>query len=424
MAFQTSTTNSTTGIYALPNGTSTTASWQATNAADPTNASKVLIATNGSTDVQLVSGINGTGTYLPLSFFTNGSGQFAINTSGAFGIGSVAGATVSYGTSGQLFVSGGSAAQPSWTNTVSAATTFSTSITSPVHYATTITSPAATNLTIQSAGTTAMTIDTSQNVGIGTTSPSAKLHVVNATGGTAISAGNANASLYVNYLDGGVNYIGGSTTVVRNGAGTTEFMRIDSSGNVGIGIALPAVNLDIYNSGTAAIRVQGDSTTQAQFSRFSTDASAPFILLKKARGTTASPVAVATGDIMGQVIYQAYGGTNNRNLGSINGIVTAYTSDTNIASALTFTTSAAGGVTAVEAMRIDSSGNVGIGTTSPNASAILDAQSTTKGVRFPNMTTTQKNAISSPAAGLVVFDTTLAKLCVYSGSAWQTITSI
>ena len=68
-------------------------SWQATNAADPTNASKILIATNGSTDVQLVSGINGTGTYLPLSFFTNGSGQFAINNSGAWGIGSVSGAT-------------------------------------------------------------------------------------------------------------------------------------------------------------------------------------------------------------------------------------------------------------------------------------------------------------------------------------------
>jgi hypothetical protein len=69
-------------------------------------------------------------------------------------------------------------------------------------------------------------------------------------------------------------------------------------------------------------------------------------------------------------------------------------------------------------------GTVGIGTTSPSASAILDAQSTTKGVRMPNMTTTQKNAIASPAAGLMVFDTTLAKLCVYSGVAWQTITSI
>jgi hypothetical protein len=76
-----------------------------------------------------------------------------------------------------------------------------------------------------------------------------------------------------------------------------------------------------------------------------------------------------------------------------------------------------------ERMRIDSSGNVGVGATA-NASAILDVQSTTKGFRLPNMTTTQKNAISSPAAGLMVFDTTLAKACVYSGSAWQTITSI
>jgi hypothetical protein len=82
------------------------------------------------------------------------------------------------------------------------------------------------------------------------------------------------------------------------------------------------------------------------------------------------------------------------------------------------------GTNNAEAIRIDTSGNVGIGTASPSASAILDAQSTTKGVRFPNMTTTQKNAVSSPAAGLVVFDTTLAKLCVYSGSAWQTITSV
>lgn len=81
------------------------------------------------------------------------------------------------------------------------------------------------------------------------------------------------------------------------------------------------------------------------------------------------------------------------------------------------------GASFTEQMRLTSTG-LGIGTTSPSASAILDAQSTTKGVRMPNMTTTQKNAIASPAAGLMVFDTTLAKLCVYSGAAWQTITSI
>jgi hypothetical protein len=77
----------------------------------------------------------------------------------------------------------------------------------------------------------------------------------------------------------------------------------------------------------------------------------------------------------------------------------------------------------VEAMRIDASGNVGIGA-APNASALLDVQSTTKGVRMPNMTTTQKDAIASPAAGLMVFDTTLSKLSVYTGSAWETITSL
>jgi hypothetical protein len=39
-----------------------------------------------------------------------------------------------------------------------------------------------------------------------------------------------------------------------------------------------------------------------------------------------------------------------------------------------------------------------------------------------NVTTAEKNALT-PAAGWVVFDTTLGKLCVYTGAAWQTITS-
>ena len=68
-------------------------------------------------------------------------------------------------------------------------------------------------------------------------------------------------------------------------------------------------------------------------------------------------------------------------------------------------------------------GNIGIGTLSPSVSSVLDAQSTTQGVRFPNMTTAQKIAIAN-VAGNVVFDTTLGKLCVNSGSGWQTITSV
>ena len=74
------------------------------------------------------------------------------------------------------------------------------------------------------------------------------------------------------------------------------------------------------------------------------------------------------------------------------------------------------------AATFSSSVTAGGGTT--NASAILQSDSTTKGFLPPRMTTVQKNAIGTPAAGLVIFDTTLAKLCVYSGAAWETITSV
>jgi hypothetical protein len=57
------------------------------------------------------------------------------------------------------------------------------------------------------------------------------------------------------------------------------------------------------------------------------------------------------------------------------------------------------------------------------ASAMLDIRSTTRGFLPPRMTTTQKNAIATPAAGLMVYDTTLAKLCVYT-TTWETITSL
>lgn len=69
-------------------------------------------------------------------------------------------------------------------------------------------------------------------------------------------------------------------------------------------------------------------------------------------------------------------------------------------------------------------GNVGIGTSTPNVSAQVEISSTTRGFLPPRMTTTQKNAIASPPAGLVIYDTTLNKLCVRAASAWQTITSV
>lgn len=68
---------------------------------------------------------------------------------------------------------------------------------------------------------------------------------------------------------------------------------------------------------------------------------------------------------------------------------------------------------------------IGIGTTTPNASSILDITSTTKGMLTPRMTTVLRNAIATPADGLMVYDTDLKTFYYYSAgsSSWLPIIS-
>jgi hypothetical protein len=56
--------------------------------------------------------------------------------------------------------------------------------------------------------------------------------------------------------------------------------------------------------------------------------------------------------------------------------------------------------------------------TSIAASAQLEVRSTLRGFLPPRLTTTQKNAIGSPAAGLQVYDTTLNQMSYYNGTTW------
>src|ERR1700759_3647318 len=68
------------------------------------------------------------------------------------------------------------------------------------------------------------------------------------------------------------------------------------------------------------------------------------------------------------------------------------------------------------------SGAAGIGTTSPDASSLLEVKSTSKGVLVPRMTITQRNAISNPATGLLIYQTNSTPgFYYYSGVAWAAV---
>lgn len=66
-------------------------------------------------------------------------------------------------------------------------------------------------------------------------------------------------------------------------------------------------------------------------------------------------------------------------------------------------------------------GSVGIGTSSIDASAILEVMSTTKGLLLPRLTTTQRDAVSSPTAGLLIYNSTLNAFQGRTNSTWITL---
>lgn len=65
--------------------------------------------------------------------------------------------------------------------------------------------------------------------------------------------------------------------------------------------------------------------------------------------------------------------------------------------------------------------NVGIGTNTPHSSAQLDIQSITKGLLIPRLSTAQRNAIATPAEGLMVYDTDVKSFFVYNGTVWRDV---
>ncbi len=69
-----------------------------------------------------------------------------------------------------------------------------------------------------------------------------------------------------------------------------------------------------------------------------------------------------------------------------------------------------------------STGSVGIGTTTPNASALLEIKSTTKGLLIPRMSKAKRDAIANPAKGLLIYQNDVPQgIYFYNGTKWKQV---
>jgi hypothetical protein len=284
--------------------------------------------------------------------------------------------------------------------------------------------PAADTVTVETSGTERLRIDSSGNVGIGTTSPSVPLQVVGdiTFGSATVSAasytlilfnGTSDTTIFRRYSNSGaeIRHTGGPFATVTQGADplifsttATERMRILSGGNVGIGTTNPATTLDVNGDVTITDKIihSGDTNTAIRFPAADTVTvetagterlrvtSTGFVGLGTsnprsgihvfgAGQTTAnitdagdqaaflrvSQSSTAAGSGGGVIFASTQSdGANAVGMAAIKGILSNGSGNTT--GDLAFSTRNATTDTALaERMRITSTGNVGIGTTSP-----------------------------------------------------------
>jgi hypothetical protein len=151
-----------------------------------------------------------------------------------------------------------------------------------------------------------------------------------------------------------------------------------------------------------------------------TDGRRPEILVRRSRGTVNSPTAVVLNDKIGGIGCQGYSGTTYLNAAIVEAYVDGTVTSTEVPMRLSFTTGT-NPSTRAERLTVKFNGQIGVNNTSPNSSCQFQIDSTTRGFLTPRMTTTQRNAITAPATGLMIYNTTTNKLECFDGTTWQAL---
>ena len=217
----------------------------------------------------------------------------------------------------------------------------------------------------------------------------------------------------------------------RPANGSSTNVIINSSGNVGIGTATPEHSLSIFKDANAARTEIGIDNTDQRLvlgsfyqsgglqyatiqSTNNAETGAQALALQPDGGNvgigTASPSAPL--EVAGDVEINVSGASNTSKAIVINSSGTNFESDAGIIQA---THAGSGSLTGGDWLKFNANSADKF---SVRGDGRTEISSTTGGVIMPRMTTTQMNAISSPANGEMIYNTTASKFYGYAGGAW------